>query len=176
MLMVGHRSVLFPIDSPKRKAYPHLSMSLLFPITDHRGSGVSRQIALGISLSSSARWGGEIPPFTNEKRIQWVQHARLISLLPSPFPSLSISTFRYGVSSFYFLLLLIPFLSSSSFFGLADTRGQCNLTYLSVLFFHQRLHELLQQREELERTYKNQEVCGKYFEIWNKLVQQNSSL
>ena len=87
-------------------------------------------------------------------------------------PSLSISPSCicwYEVSSFLLPSTSYPFLSSSTFFWVANTRGQHNLTYLSVLCFHQ-------QREEFERTYKNYEVFGNYFEICNKLVQQNGSL
>lgn len=116
ILMVGHHPVLFPISPPKSKTKPHPSMNLVFPNTDHRGPRFIRQIAMAVSLLLS-QGGVEMPSYTSEKRIQWVWQALLISLLPSSFPSLSMSPpfSWYGVSSI-FLLLLIPFLSSSSFF------------------------------------------------------------
>lgn len=107
---------------PKEKGQSHLSRNLLFAIAEApRSSG---KVALVVSLSSSARWTVEILSFTHEKRIQWVWHARFIS------PSFSC----HEVSPFYFLL---PSWVLALSFGLADTRGQHNLTYLSVLPFHQ---------------------------------------
>lgn len=110
ILIVGHHSILFPVGSPKRKAKPHLSVNLLFSITDHRGSKFIKHIS----------WWYHSPPQPDGKLKShwWVEDLMGIAWqahLPSSL-SLSPSFSSCGVSSFYFFLLLIPFLNSSSFF------------------------------------------------------------
>ena len=92
----------FPSWFPKEKGQaPSLHEPTLLHYISQRLQ-VHQANTLVVSLSSSARWGVEIPLVS--RRSNWYSMA---AHLPSSF-SLSPSFSSYGLSSFYFLLLLIP--------------------------------------------------------------------
>ena len=123
-----------PIGSPKRKIRAYSPMNLLL---HHRSQRLQVDQANSPEITLFLSQYGELKTCHSPARRGGI-HIRFMPLLLSPFPHLPTppSCSWYGVSSFHFPSTSCPLRVLALSLGLADTRGQHNLTYLSVLSFH----------------------------------------